>query len=93
MVLVCNRPDMADDLLARLEVGTSPAGACSGESSSVGSSTAESSSGGSSTAGSAARVARLMPRFDAPDWDGLVTDSVYTRARDRILALPRYNPA
>ena len=65
---MCNRPDMADDLLARLEAGAG-------------------------SAGSAARVARLMPRFDAPDWDGLVTDSVYTRARDRILALPRYNPA
>ncbi|WP_420227682.1 beta-N-acetylhexosaminidase [Pigmentiphaga litoralis] len=93
MVLVCNRPDLADDLLARLDAGEgNPADAVAGTGAAAEHARVGSLPGRMSPE-SAARVARLMPRFDAPDWDGLVTDSVYTRARDRILALPRYNPA
>jgi beta-N-acetylhexosaminidase len=103
MVLVCNRPDLADDLLARLDIAPDAALNTVSEGRPGATSTMRSDAApdgapvGNLPAGwnaeSAARVARLMPRFDAPDWDGLVTDSVYTRARDRILALPRYNPA
>ena len=55
MVLVCNRPDLADDLLARLEFEHPPE--------------------------SVARIRRLMPRFDAPDWDTLQAESRYQNAR------------
>jgi beta-N-acetylhexosaminidase len=55
MVLVCNRPDLADDLLSRLEFDHAPE--------------------------SVARIRRLMPRFDAPDWDTLQAESRYQNAR------------
>ncbi|WP_419195582.1 beta-N-acetylhexosaminidase [Bordetella petrii] len=55
MVLVCNRPDLADDLLERLEFDHPPE--------------------------SVARIRRLMPRFDAPDWDTLQAESRYQNAR------------
>ena len=55
MVLVCNRPDLADELLARLKVDHAPE--------------------------SVARIRRLMPRFDALDWDSLQAESRYQNAR------------
>ena len=55
MVLVCNRPDLADELLARLEFDHAPE--------------------------SVARIRRLMPRFDALDWDSLQAESRYQNAR------------
>jgi beta-N-acetylhexosaminidase len=55
MVLVCNRPDLADELLSRLEFEHPPE--------------------------SVARIRRLMPRFDAPDWDSLQAETRYQNAR------------
>ncbi|PWF22724.1 beta-N-acetylhexosaminidase [Corticimicrobacter populi] len=55
MVLVCNRPDLADELLARLDVAPDPV--------------------------ASARIARLAPRSDAPDWDALQSDPRYRHAR------------
>lgn len=55
MVLVCNRPDLADELLARLDT--------------------------EHPAASVERIRRLMPRFEAPDWDTLQSESRYQHAR------------
>ena len=55
MVLVCNRPDLADELLSRLSFKHPPE--------------------------SVERIRRLMPRFDAPDWDTLQAESRYQNAR------------
>ncbi|MNS69446.1 Beta-hexosaminidase [compost metagenome] len=55
MVLVCNRPDLADDLLSRLKFDHAPE--------------------------SVERIRRLMPRFDAPDWDTLQAEGRYQNAR------------
>jgi beta-N-acetylhexosaminidase len=55
MVLVCNRPDLADDLLSRLDV--------------------------THAAESVARIRRLMPRFAAPDWNTLQSETRYQNAR------------
>ncbi len=55
MVLVCNRPDLADELLSRLKVDHPTE--------------------------SVDRIRRLMPRFDAPDWDTLQAESRYQNAR------------
>ena len=55
MVLVCNRPDLADELLSRLAFKHPPE--------------------------SVERIRRLMPRFDAPDWDTLQAESRYQNAR------------
>lgn len=55
MVLVCNRPDLADELLSRLKVDH--------------------------PAESVERIRRLMPRFNAPDWDTLQAESRYQNAR------------
>jgi beta-N-acetylhexosaminidase len=55
MVLVCNRPDLAQALLDRWDVTVAPA--------------------------SVARVRRLMPRFNAPDWDALQAEISYQHAR------------
>jgi len=61
MVPVCNRPDLADELLARLERTADP--------------------------DSRARLARLLPRQPAVDWQVLQGDSRYLRARAAIQAL------
>src|SRR5690554_3305245 len=55
MVLVCNRPDLADELLQRLQFTPPPE--------------------------SLARLARLMPRTVAPDWNTLQHDTQYQHAR------------
>jgi beta-glucosidase-like glycosyl hydrolase len=54
MALVCNRPDLADELLARLSHESDPA--------------------------SLARIDRLMPTAQAPDWQALQQQPAYRKA-------------
>ncbi len=61
MALVCNRPDMADDLLGRLTVDHNPV--------------------------AQARIKRLMPVNDAPDWKTLQGIAAYRRALQSVRVL------
>ncbi len=61
MALVCNRPDLADDLLSRLNW--------------------------KSTRDSLARIERLMPKTDAPDWKSLQKQLAYLEALKSVQAL------
>ena len=64
MVLVCNSPERADQLLAGLRIKP-----------------------GRAAAESAARIAELMPRTPALDWDELQQDARYQSARKTVLDL------
>jgi beta-N-acetylhexosaminidase len=61
MALVCNRPDLADELLARLSHESDPA--------------------------SLARIDRLMPAGQAPDWQALQQQLAYRKALESVREL------
>jgi beta-N-acetylhexosaminidase len=61
MALVCNRPDLADDLLARLSHQSEPS--------------------------SLARIERLMPVEQAPDWQALQQQPAYRKALESVREL------
>jgi beta-N-acetylhexosaminidase len=61
MALVCNRPDLADELLARLSHESDPA--------------------------SLARIDRLMPAWQAPDWQALQQQLAYRKALESVREL------
>jgi beta-N-acetylhexosaminidase len=61
MALVCNRPDLADDLLARLSHQSEPS--------------------------SLARIERLMPAEQAPDWQALQQQPAYRKALESVREL------
>ena len=61
MALVCNRPDLADDLLVRLSHQSEPS--------------------------SLARIERLMPVEQAPDWQALQQQPAYRKALESVREL------